>query len=131
MPQMRQHQTTDTGVPAHGGGGMAQTGMQSVRPYVADAGADKPRSKDAGGDPEVPRYGNAEHSEAHETRTRRRSSGLQEQTTEGEFRQVRTKKTALVNWPFMYSYKEDVCFVNKAQPKSKYQEACAIGVASF
>ena len=108
---------------------MAQTGMQSMRLYVADSGADKPRSKNAGGDPEVPRYGNAEHSEAHETRTRRRSSELQEQTTEGEFRQVRTKKAALVGWPFMYSYRGDTIIVNKAQPKSKYQNATEIGQA--
>jgi hypothetical protein len=33
------------------------------------------------------------------------------------------------NWPFLYSYEGGRCFVNAAPRKSKYQEACAAGVA--
>ena len=32
-------------------------------------------------------------------------------------------------WPFLYSYREGRCIVNAAPHKSKYQEACAVGVA--
>jgi hypothetical protein len=35
------------------------------------------------------------------------------------------------DWPFLFSYQEGRVLVNKAQPKSKYQEACAAGVALF
>ena len=108
---------------------MAQTGMQSMRLYVADAGADKPRNKDAGGDPEVPRYGDAERSEAHEIARWPNTNSKQRQTTEGKFRQVRTKKTALVSWPFMYSYKGDDMYVNIAPRKSSYAQAQDIGDA--
>jgi hypothetical protein len=32
-------------------------------------------------------------------------------------------------WPFLYSYKGDTVIVNRQPTKSKYQEACAVGVA--
>ena len=35
------------------------------------------------------------------------------------------------DWPFLYSYEGGRCFVNTAPRKSKYQEACAAGVALF
>jgi hypothetical protein len=35
------------------------------------------------------------------------------------------------SWPFLYSYRGDTIVVNKAQPKSKYQEASAVGFAEF
>jgi len=35
------------------------------------------------------------------------------------------------SWPFLYSYRGDTVVVNKAQPKSKYQEASAVGFAEF
>jgi len=35
------------------------------------------------------------------------------------------------DWPFLFSYQEGRVLVNKAQPKSKYQEACCAGVALF
>lgn len=35
------------------------------------------------------------------------------------------------DWPFLYSYEGDAVFINKATPKSKYQEAEAVGFAEF
>ena len=35
------------------------------------------------------------------------------------------------SWPFLYSYRGDTIVVNKAQPKSKYQQAEAVGFAEF
>jgi hypothetical protein len=32
-------------------------------------------------------------------------------------------------WPFLYTYKRDTVIVNRQPTKSKYQEACAVGVA--
>lgn len=34
-------------------------------------------------------------------------------------------------WPFLYSYRGDTVIVNRAKPTTKYQEACAVGEASF
>ena len=35
------------------------------------------------------------------------------------------------SWPFLYSYRGGRCFVNKAKPKTKYQEAYAVGESTF
>jgi hypothetical protein len=32
-------------------------------------------------------------------------------------------------WPFLYSYRGNTVIVNRQPTKSKYQEACAVGVA--
>lgn len=34
-------------------------------------------------------------------------------------------------WPFLYSYRGDTVIINKAKPTTKYQEAYAVGEASF
>ena len=34
-------------------------------------------------------------------------------------------------WPFLYSYQGDTVIVNRAKPTTKYQEAYAVGEASF
>ena len=33
------------------------------------------------------------------------------------------------SWPFLYSYRGGHCFVNKAKPKTNYQQATEIGDA--
>ena len=34
-------------------------------------------------------------------------------------------------WPFLYSYRDGHCIVNRQPTKSKYQEALAVGEAQF
>lgn len=43
----------------------------------------------------------------------------------------KTQRETRPEWPFLYSYRGDTILINKATPKSKYQEACAAGVALF
>lgn len=131
MSELRQHPTTNTGVPANGEHGMAQAGVQVMSQLLADGGAAEFRVSDAGGDTRVLGQRDAQQTEAHEITRRPSTNRLQRQTTEGELRQVRAEKAALVGWPFMYSYRGDTIIVNKAQPKSKYQEAEAVGFADF
>jgi hypothetical protein len=121
MSEVRQHQTTYTRVPANGGHGMAQEDMQVMPQLLDNRGEDQQDDDHA--------YGSASVSgQSHAPRTKVQ---LQEETTGTEVRYVRAPKTAVVGWPFMYSYRGNTAFVNKAQPKSKYQEACAAGVALF
>ena len=121
MPKMQQHPTTNTRVPANGEHGMAQTDMQVMQSLVADGGASEFRDADACGDATVSGQGDAQRAEVE----------LHEEAKGTKVRYVRAPKAAVVNWPFMYSYRGGTAFVNKAQPKSKYQEACAAGVALF
>ena len=48
-----------------------------------------------------------------------------------EDRRLETRTKTQSEWPFLYSYRGNTIIVNKATPKSKYQEACAAGVALF
>jgi hypothetical protein len=42
---------------------------------------------------------------------------------------IKTRTEARPQWPFLYSYQGDIIIVNKAQPKTKYQNATEIGQA--
>jgi hypothetical protein len=48
-----------------------------------------------------------------------------------EDRRLETRTKTQSEWPFLYSYRGNTIIVNKAPFKSKYQEACAAGVALF
>jgi hypothetical protein len=100
---------------------MAQADMQVMQSLVADGRASEFRDADACGDATVSGQSDAPRTEVN----------LQEEARGAEVRYVRAPKAAVVGWPFMYSYRGNTAFINKAQPKSKYQEACAAGVALF
>jgi hypothetical protein len=121
MPKMQQHPTTNTRVPANGEHGMAQTDMQVMQSLVADGGASEFRDADACGDATVSGQGDAPHTEVN----------LQEEAKGTEVRYVRAPKDAVVNWPFMFSYKDGRCFVNTAPRKSAYAQATEAGEALF
>jgi hypothetical protein len=121
MSEMQQYPTTNTGVPANGEHGMAQTDMQVMQSLVADGGAAEFRDAHACGDATVSGQSDAQRAEVE----------LHEEAKGTEVRYVRAPKAAVVGWPFMYSYRGNTAFINKATPKSKYQEACAAGVALF
>jgi hypothetical protein len=44
-------------------------------------------------------------------------------------RRVEARAEARPQWPFLYSYRGNTVIVNQQPTKSKYQEACAVGVA--
>jgi len=119
MSEMRQHQTTYTRVSANGRHGMAQTDMQ-VMPQLLDNGGEGQQDDDhAYRGASVFGQGDAPHTEVK----------LQEEAKGTEVRYVRTKKAAVVNWPFMFSYKDGRCFVNTAPRKSAYAQATEAGEA--
>jgi hypothetical protein len=98
---------------------MAQEDMQ-VMPQLLDNGGESQQDDDHA-------YGGASVSgQSHAPRT---EVQLQEEATGTEVRYIRTKKAALVNWPFMYSYRQDRCFVNTAPRKSAYAQATEAGEA--
>ncbi len=98
---------------------MAQEDMQ-VMPQLLDNGG-------AGQQDDDHAHGSASVSgQSHAPRTKVQ---LQEEATRAEVRYVRANKAALVNWPFMYSYKQDRCFVNTAPRKSAYAQATEAGPA--
>ncbi len=121
MSEMQQYPTTNTGVPANGEHGMAQTDMQVMQSLVADGGASEFRDADACGDATVSGQGDAPHTEVK----------LQEEAKGTEVRYVRAPKDAVVNWPFMFSYKDGRCFINTAPRKSAYAQATEAGEALF
>ncbi len=98
---------------------MAQEDMQ-VMPQLLDNGGEGQQDDDhAYGGASVSRQSDAPHTEVK----------LQEEAKGTEVRYVRTKKAAVVNWPFMFSYKEGRCFVNAAPRKSAYAQAQESGDA--
>ena len=121
MPKMQQHPTTNTRVPANGEHGMAQEDMQVMQSLVADGGASEFRDADACRDATVSGQGDAQRAEVE----------LHEEAKGTEVRYVRAPKDAVVNWPFMFSYKDGRCFVNTAPRKSVYARATEAGEALF
>jgi hypothetical protein len=119
MSKMRQHQTTYTLVSANGRHGMAQTDMQVMQSLVADGGESECRDADACRDATVSGQGDAQRAEVE----------LHEEAEGTKVRYVRAPKDAVVNWPFMFSYKEGRCFVNTAPRKSAYAQATEAGEA--
>jgi hypothetical protein len=100
---------------------MAQEDMQVMQSLVADGGASEFRDADACGDATVSGQGDAPHTEVK----------LQEEAKGTEVRYVRAPKDAVVNWPFMFSYKDGRCFINTAPRKSAYAQATEAGEALF
>jgi len=49
----------------------------------------------------------------------------------GKDRGLETRTEARTQWPFLYSYRDGHCIVNRQPTKSKYQEALAVGEAQF
>jgi hypothetical protein len=121
MSEMQQYPTTNTGVPANGEHGMAQADMQVMQSLVADGRASEFRDADACGDATVSGQSDAQRAEVK----------LQEEAKGTEVRYVRAPKDAVVNWPFMFSYKDGRCFVNTAPRKSAYAQATKAGEALF
>jgi len=119
MSPVRQHQTTNTRVPANGGHGMAQEDMQ-VMPQLLDNGGEGQQDDDHA-------YGGA--SVSGQSDAPRTKVNLQEEAKGTEVRYVRAPKDAVVNWPFMFSYKDGRCFVNTAPRKSAYAQAIETGEA--
>lgn len=119
MSEVRQYQTTYTRVPENGGHGMAQEDMQ-VMPQLLDNGGEDQQDDDHA-------YRGASVSgQSYAPRTKVQ---LQKEDRGAEVRYVRAPKAAVVNWPFMYSYKQDQCFVNTAPRKSAYAQATEAGEA--
>jgi hypothetical protein len=98
---------------------MAQEDMQ-VMPQLLDNGGEGQQDDDhAYGGASVFGQGDAPHTEVN----------LQEEAKGTEVRYVRAPKDAVVNWPFMFSYKDGRCFVNTAPRKSAYAQAQESGDA--
>lgn len=119
MSEVRQHQTTDTRVPANGRHGMAQEDMQVMSQLLDNGGEGQQDNDHAYGSASVSGQGYAPRAEVQ----------LQEEARGAEVRYIRAPKAAMVNWPFMYSYKQDRCFVNTAPRKSAYAQATEAGDA--
>jgi hypothetical protein len=98
---------------------MAQEDMQ-VMPQLLDNGGEGQQDNDhAYRGASVSGQSDAPHTEVK----------LQEEAKGTEVRYVRAPKDAVVNWPFMFSYKQDRCFVNTAPRKSAYAQATEAGPA--
>lgn len=119
MSTVRQHQATHTGIQAHRDLSLEAQGVQEVPPYMADSGADQPRQEDAYRGDAV-----SEQRGTQDATNQARSGGAKVQHRASD-------KTAVVNWPFLYSYRGDTIVVNKAKQTTKYQEAAAVGFAEF
>ena len=121
MPRVRQYQTTYTRVPTNRGHGMAQEDMQVMPQLLDNGGAGQQDDDHAYRGASVSGQGDAPHTEVN----------LQEEAKGTEVRYVRAPKDAVVNWPFMFSYKDGRCFVNTAPRKSAYAQATEAGEALF
>jgi len=119
MPRVRQYQTTYTRVPTNRGHGMAQEDMQVMPQLLDNGGAGQQDDDHAYRGASVSGQGDAPHTEVN----------LQEEAKGTEVRYVRAPKDAVVNWPFMFSYKDGRCFVNTAPRKSAYARATEAGPA--
>lgn len=119
MPEVRQHQTTHAGLQADGDIYMAQTVMQGMQLHVADSGADQHRDKDADRCLEV--HG------CSDTPIPKRKG--QSKTKAQSLQHRPPEETAVVTWPFMYSYRDGCCIVTTAPRKSAYAQAAYAGEA--
>jgi hypothetical protein len=117
MPTVRQHQATHTGIQAHRDFSLEAQGVQGLPPYMADSRADQPRQEDAHRGDAV-----SEQRGAQDATNQARSGGAKVQRRASD-------KTAVVNWPFMYSYREGGCVVNTAPRRSAYAQAQDVGEA--
>lgn len=119
MSEVWKHQAANTGVQAHGGFSVAQEGVQGMPSHMADRGMHQPGEEDADYGLEV--HGRSDAPSA-KRQTRRKASAKDVQHRPPQ-------EAALVAWPFMYSYREGGCVVNKAFRKSAYTQAEEVGVA--
>lgn len=119
MPEVRQHQTTHTGIQADGDISMAQAGMQGMPFHVVDSGADQHRDKDADRGLAVYRCSDAPIPK-RKARSQVGAQSLQHRAPE---------ETTVVTWPFMYSYRDGRCVVTTASRKSAYAQAADAGEA--
>jgi hypothetical protein len=117
MPTVRQHQTTHTRIQANRNFSLEAQGVQELPPYMADSGADQPRQEDANRGDAV-----SEQRGTQDATNQARSGGAKVQYRASD-------KTAVVNWPFMYSYREGRCFVNTSPRRSAYAQAQDVGDA--
>lgn len=119
MSEVWKHQAANAGVQAHGGFSVAQTGVQAVQLCMADRGVHQHKEEDA--DQSVAVHGRSvAPSTKKQTKRQASAESLQHRPS---------KEAALVRWPFMYSYREGGCVVNKAPRKSAYTQAEEVGAA--